>query len=913
MAAASTTPSAWALPARLAPAPDGTLGAWLLAGPIPKTDQQRLDLAAVTPARDARAAEGDRAPRWRLAVERDGALDLARTLGTRPRSGALALLGGELHLERPRAVYLLLSADGGATVYLDGSPVWSRSIERLRGRSWDPIPLSLAAGSHRLVIALTDLREYWAVAARLVDERDLLAPEGLSVVLPGTDDADTTTLARALASLELSAGLTSAGYAPSATFAFPAGAPLGVPFDVSVTLTAPGRDSRTLHAGASPIGPRGAGTLEVALPALELPQGSPPGPLEARLELTLGPARAASRLSLDPRAPETLARAERLLAALPAARFVDPTALSVTLQAGAAEVRALGAAPRAAPGTLRAAVERLRALVEKVERGVDPLLEPGVHDLAIPSPIDGEPARMRVHVPAGFAPSAARRYPLVVALHGLNGEPAGVMNAFLDSRSLTPRAGVDGFVLAPHAHGNAFYRDSGEAEVMHALDWALRTYPIDEARVSITGVSMGGTGAAGLAFLYADRFSAAAPLCGYQSYFIRRDTSNRPLRPWERARMAHWSPTSWADNGRNLPLYLAQGTKDWPLENGKVLVRRYRELGYSIVDEWPDIGHHVWEIVWKDAKGWPWLARQRRDPSPARITLVSDQLRYGRQGWLSITMLAAPGQMGRVDARRASERALELTTDGVTGVAVDRSGARLDAAATLAVTIDGQRLELPPGAEPAFHREDSGWAAGVRTPPPGAKRAEVEGPIRDAFLGPLVFVYGSLDPGTARANREVARAFARRRPGLDVRYEIIADRELDRARTARASLFLVGTARDNLALRELDAELPVRVHGGALALGAHRYSGEEVGAIFIAPNPRNPDRYVIAIEATSVRGIWRALSLPELLPDFVVYDERVAGAAAEQVLGKHASVLAGGFFNADWSVPNDVADPVAAR
>ena len=57
--------------------------------------------------------------------------------------------------------------------------------------------------------------------------------------------------------------------------------------------------------------------------------------------------------------------------------------------------------------------------------------------------------------------------------------------------------------------------------------------PIDRDRVTITGPSMGGIGAASVPLRHPDRFAAAAPLCGYHSYFVRRDVSGRPIRPWE--------------------------------------------------------------------------------------------------------------------------------------------------------------------------------------------------------------------------------------------------------------------------------------------------------------------------------------------------------------------------------------------
>ena len=60
---------------------------------------------------------------------------------------------------------------------------------------------------------------------------------------------------------------------------------------------------------------------------------------------------------------------------------------------------------------------------------------------------------------------------------------------------------------------------------------------------------MGGIGAASIPFRHPDRFAAAMPLCGYHSYFVRRDITGRPMRPWERVLAEERSNVVWAHNG----------------------------------------------------------------------------------------------------------------------------------------------------------------------------------------------------------------------------------------------------------------------------------------------------------------------------------------------------------------------------
>jgi hypothetical protein len=187
----------------------------------------------------------------------------------------------------------------------------------------------------------------------------------------------------------------------------------------------------------------------------------------------------------------------------------------------------------------------------------------------------------------------------------------------------------------------------------------------------------------------------------------------------------------------------------------------------------------------------------------------------------------------------------------------------------------------------------------------------VTGPLRDVFSEPIVFVYE--DGPEARANEEVARAFARIRPGVQVAYPVLSDTEFlargeplanDRA------LFLLGRSNRVLARLEALRAFPVRVEAGAVTVGQQRFTGKELGAAFVHPNPARPDRYVVVVAGADVPGTLRARSLPDLLPDFVVWDEQVQPARGQVLLGAGA-LRAGGFFTKEWELPGTTADPGA--
>ena len=253
---------------RIVPAEDGSLGAWLVAGAIPANAGEKLDATTARPVEGTRLVDQPWAPRWRVVATDDGAINLEKELSAGKKAGPWAMLGGELQLARDLHGWLLLSFDGGATALVDGKPLWSRDVERIRAGSWDAIPLELPKGAHRLTLWLHHRGHYWATAVRVLDRKTLRPPRGLSLVLPGTDSADTTRLARSMLHVELSTGLDAHGYRPEVGFEYRRGAPRDVPLDASVEAHLGGRSLFNVKLGALPVGDRAVHPLRATLPPI---------------------------------------------------------------------------------------------------------------------------------------------------------------------------------------------------------------------------------------------------------------------------------------------------------------------------------------------------------------------------------------------------------------------------------------------------------------------------------------------------------------------------------------------------------------------------------------------------------------------------------------------------------------------
>ncbi|HEX7672076.1 MAG TPA: alpha/beta hydrolase-fold protein [Polyangiaceae bacterium] len=897
----------------LAPSADGHFGAWLLAGPLP-SHTGPLDVA--TPVPTLGAAVGERLTwlKWSVTDGGTGAVDL-RHAGPKERRFALA---GVLSLAEPLDGWFLVAADGGVVVGIDGAPVWTRAVPHARGSGWEPVPVALAAGDHTVTLVLERHGLPWSVEARLLSKRDLEPPRGATLRLPGTTDTDTAQIASHLATIDVLAGLLPQGYQPRVHVEFPRGAPVDPSLRISAVRVSKGNPvGDPADLGALPISPFGTVSFDALIPpmgSLATPAGQAAGSVAFdEVRVKVGAAETSSKVTLSPSVAATLGRALTLEKALEKGdhgELSDPDVVSETLERSAIE---LGTLADRGDAALETKTQRLTRFIDRVEAGKDPLHDAGVLALARLSELDGEPESLRLHVPRSYQQAdEKRRYPLVVVLHGYGGSPESVMNAFLGTESVGPHPGVDGFVLAPDGHGDAFYRGPGETEVMADIDWVLRTYPVDVDRVSITGISMGGTGAAHFAFRYPDRFSTAAALAGYHSYFVRRDVAGKPLREWEWAELTRWSPASFAENGRDLFLFVTQGTRDLPLVHSTSLADRYRMLGYGLKEDYPEIGHDVWRMAWENAELFPFLAGRKRSSDPPRIVFRTDSLRLGKRAWTRVTDLETWGVPAKVDATIAARDRIVVKTSGVAALELSPPLARMKDGVPVTYVVDGQRLAAESPAPVLLRREGGVWgfATSPAAPPRLAKAPGIEGPIRDAFSGPLAFVYGTQDPAQTRATREVAAHFRARWAG-STSFPLLADTSVPADLAKTHSLFLVGSRDSNAVVRELDSELPLGISDGAVRAGASRLTGDgELGFACIFPNPRNPARYVVTLEAVTAAGLFRSMSLPGQLPDFIVFDSALAPAAGQQVLGE-AHVLGAGYFDRSWALPQDFSDKIA--
>jgi len=201
-----------------------------------------------------------------------------------------------------------------------------------------------------------------------------------------------------------------------------------------------------------------------------------------------------------------------------------------------------------------------------------------------------------IHIPEGYKESE-KPWPLILFLHG-----AGSVGEELDkikrnglARTLAAKAEhpVRKFlVVSPQSQ-----RRGWNTRVLNALlNHVIKTYQVDEQRVYLTGLSMGGYGSWSMAAAYPNRFAAVVPICG----------GGNP---------------ATAEKIKGIPIWVFHGEKDTvvPFSQSERMVKALEEVGGKVkFTRYPEAGHDAWTETYRNPKLYEWLLEQKREEQPAK-------------------------------------------------------------------------------------------------------------------------------------------------------------------------------------------------------------------------------------------------------------------------------------------------------
>jgi predicted peptidase len=222
---------------------------------------------------------------------------------------------------------------------------------------------------------------------------------------------------------------------------------------------------------------------------------------------------------------------------------------------------------------------------------------------------DGVPVRYVLYVPGGY--DAAREWPLVVFLHGagergsdgLIQSDVGIGHAIRKNPERFPC-----LVLMPQCPADKFW-DVMFDDIEKMMDAARREYRVDPARITLTGLSMGGYATWLWGPNRLDLFAALMPICGGGD---PRDL--KKLITVEMDVEKYGTVDDRAPKLATVPIRAFHGKKDdvVPAFRTQQMVKIVKKAGGDVkYTEYPEDGHNSWDSTYGDPENIAWLLSQR--------------------------------------------------------------------------------------------------------------------------------------------------------------------------------------------------------------------------------------------------------------------------------------------------------------
>ena len=220
-----------------------------------------------------------------------------------------------------------------------------------------------------------------------------------------------------------------------------------------------------------------------------------------------------------------------------------------------------------------------------------------------------------------------------------------------------------------------------------------------------------------------------------------------------------------------------------------------------------------------------------------------------------------------------------------------------------ALQVDGTNIQVAPqdSGTLRLRRVERRWQRAVKGSPTGGKVHGLSGPLDDIWYGGFFIAVGTQDPLQTEANRLAAEELRRYNVRSSVSVPIFDDVDVTDAMLKSRSVMLIGNPRSNVITRRAISSLPVAFDKAGLTFGGKRWEGKDVGVSMIFPSPFAPSRYLVLHAGVTRSGTLSARNLPELVPDYLVYDLGMRAQYGAKLLDRR-TVLTGGFFDRNWSL-----------
>ncbi|KAA0989434.1 carboxylesterase family protein [Dyadobacter aurulentus] len=486
-----------------------------------------------------------------------------------------------------------------------------------------------------------------------------------------------------------------------------------------------------------------------------------------------------------------------------------------------------------------------------------------------------------------------KKYPLIVMLHGAGSNHRlalrrvfGKSNAEGEtdveaSRYFPKWDDVDFIVASVYARGTAGYQGIPEEDVYDMLDDVKRRFNIDENRISLTGLSMGGGGTLWIGLTRPDIWAAIAPVC--------------PAPPAGTFELAA--------NALNFPVHFFHGDADpvVPVDGTRKWVSHLQDIGVEVsYKEFVDVKHDSWVSAYDNQFIFEWFSHAERNPYPDRVRFVSKLYKYDKSFWVKFDKIDY-GKLAEIDANLAKPNALQITTKNLDAFTLNLKNHPKFKPGNVSVELDGVDLSVKADSTFSFVKNKGVWTFAPNTMTIAAgKRKGAEGPILDAFSTRHVYVYGTADnpsPEELAKRMEIANTAAnwsQYRGAFLGRImffpRVLADKEVRPSDLENSNLILFGTKETNSYIAKVADKLPLHLNP----------ADKSHGLFYVFPM----DKHYVAVNS----GLPWWMGTEDQGYPFVPVMHRKLSDYKDFLLFKDSAknIVADGYFTAEWKVPEEV-------
>lgn len=194
-------------------------------------------------------------------------------------------------------------------------------------------------------------------------------------------------------------------------------------------------------------------------------------------------------------------------------------------------------------------------------------------------------------LPQGYSDNG-KSWPLMLFLHGAGerGDNVEKVKVHGPPKLIDRGKSLPFIVVSPQCPRRSSWSSQDQIQVLIALlDDIVANYNVDESRVYLTGLSMGGYGTWAMGATCPERFAALVPICG----------GGRP---------------STAEKLKNTPIWVFHGARDnvVPIQRSKDMVQAVKAAGGDVqLTIYPEATHDSWTATYDNPKLYDWLLSHR--------------------------------------------------------------------------------------------------------------------------------------------------------------------------------------------------------------------------------------------------------------------------------------------------------------